>query len=70
MRMQEAEKRMIQDDVLTDDMLLVGSGEFARPRGELRKLGHKLTFCASGALNQFYKPVDLDWNVLCIQQCL
>ena len=34
MRMQEAEKRMIQDDILTDDMLMVASGEFSRPRGK------------------------------------
>ena len=33
LRMQEAEKRMIQDDIINDDMLMVGSGEFAIPRG-------------------------------------
>lgn len=33
LRMQEAEKRMIQDDIFTDDMLLVASGEFSRHQG-------------------------------------
>jgi len=31
--MQEAEKRMIQDDILTDDVLMEPSGEFPRPSG-------------------------------------
>ena len=33
LRMQEAEKRMIQDDILTDDVLMEPSGEFPRPSG-------------------------------------
>ena len=33
--MQEAERRMIQDDVIADDLLqIVSSEDFPRPRGE------------------------------------
>ena len=45
-RMQEAEKRMIQDDILTDDVLMEASGEFPGPTGtvptELYEDGDKL----------------------------
>ena len=34
-RMHEAERRMIQDDVMADDMLqIAGSEDFPRPRGQ------------------------------------
>ena len=32
-RMEEAEKRMIHDDILTDEMMLIASSEFTRPKG-------------------------------------
>lgn len=42
-RMQEAEKRMIQDDVTADNMLqIVSSENFPRPRGQQR---HAVTAC-------------------------
>ena len=33
LRIAEAEKRMIEDDIISDDMLLVGSAEFGSGEG-------------------------------------
>ena len=40
MRMAEAEKRMIQDDILSDDMLMVASGEFFKPSNTALHTAH------------------------------